>query len=183
VGVNGVLRDWHPIKAGDVFDPPAATSRIAYWKRKVHGLIRARQAADADGIPYELFIRTALRHFYFGGGTYVMQREDQAGKRTMMPEPNLLYGEECLAQIREAWLEQVQMRVHGARHPRYLAANDDGHPDHGAHRDWLASQIAHRAVQDRVTARLVREGWLTVRQAVRMVRDPQLLARTLRASP
>ncbi len=148
-------RDWHPIKSGDVFEPPADERRHAYWRRKITGLVRARQAADAEGIPYEVFIPTALRYFYFGGGTYVF-----AKRGGMMLEPSLLYGEEVMAEIAQAWIAQLEMRVQAARHPRFLLANDDGHPDHQAHRDWLEQQLARRAMPELARRRLVKEGYL-----------------------
>lgn len=177
---DGTILDWNPIKAGDVFEPPS-TGKVAYWRRKMHGLIRARQQADADGIPYDAFIAAALKHFYFGRGTYVMQRNDQGGARTVIPEPNLFYGEDCLAFIRETWLGLLGTRVHPADHPRYLTRNDDGHPDHAAHREWLRQQLDNRAVQTWAAAGLVKRGLLTPRQAAGMVRDPMDLVRKLQA--
>jgi hypothetical protein len=179
VAPNGTVRDWNPIKAGDVFDPPSQASRMPYWRRKVGGLIRARQAADAEGIPYEVFVKAGLRHFYFGAGSYVLQRQDQNGSRTVMPEPNLLYGEDCLAQIRDTWLQALGSRLHAAEHPRYRIANDDGHADHAEHRDWLRQQLDRRPVQDWAAARLVRDGLLSRDQALGMVRDPEALRQRL----
>lgn len=147
-------KDWHPIKSGDIFEPPTGP-RLAYWQRKIKGLIRARQAADRDGIPYDHFIATGLKHFYFGAGTYVLHKTGAT-----FPEPNLLYGDECLTAIRSSWLEQVTIRVQAAKHPRYLLENDDGHPDHQAHRDWLEQQLAMRASPELARKRLVREGLL-----------------------
>jgi len=175
VSATGKVLDWNPIKAGDVFEAPAAARNVGYWKRKVIGLIRARQQADADGIPYEVFIGAALKHFYFGAGTYVLQRADQGGGRTLMVAPNLLYGDDCLAAIRAAWLGDIGMRVQAAKHPRYKVVNDDGHPDHAEHRDWLRQQLEHRGVQDWAAARLVTSGLLTRPQALDMVRDPAAL--------
>lgn len=180
---SGKVLDWHPIKAGDIFEPPAA-SRIAFWRRKIGGLIRARQAADAEGIPYDVFIAAGLKHFYFGGGSYVLARNvDAGGKRTMIPEPNLFYGEDCLAFIRETWLGLLQTRVHAAKLPRYQIVNAGHHPDHQAHIAWLRQQLEHRLVQDWAAARMVGEGLLTRGQALGMVRKPEALLRRLDASP
>jgi hypothetical protein len=153
---TGRVLDWHAVKEGDVFEPPANPQRHTYWKRKMLGLIRARQTADADGIPYDLFCREGLRHYYLGAGSYMLGR-------SKVPEPNLLYSDACLLTIRTKWLETLQMRVQHAQHPSYLVQNDDGHPDRLAHRIWLAGQLRQRPAgvpRDNAFRRLIREGWL-----------------------
>lgn len=153
---GGRVLDWHMIKEGDVFEPPADPRRVGYWKRKTLGLIRARQTADADGIPYDLFCREGLRHYYLGAGSYLLAR-------SRIPEPNLLYSEACLLVIRTKWLEQLQMRVQHAGHPAYLMANDDRHPDRIAHRHWLIEQLRGRSAgiaRDNALKRLVGGGLL-----------------------
>jgi hypothetical protein len=153
---GGRVLDWHAIKEGDVFDPPANPDRHAYWKRKTLGLIRARQAADADGIPYDLFAREGLRHYYLGAGSYMLGR-------AKVPEPNLLYSDACLLTIRTKWLEQIQMRVQTAKHPIYKLAHDDGHPDRRAHQRWLIGQLKSRQAgigRDNALKRLQRDGFL-----------------------
>ena len=153
---SGRVLDWHAVKEGDVFEPPLNPARHAYWRRKLTGLIRARQAADADGIPYGLFCREGLRHYYLGAGSYMLGR-------AKVPEPNLLYSDACLLTIRTKWLEQLQLRVQHAQHPAYLVQHDDGHPDRLAHRLWLVAQLRQRpAGLERQNAfkRLVRAGVL-----------------------
>jgi hypothetical protein len=153
---TGRVLDWHAVKEGDVFEPPINPARHAYWKRKLLGLIRARQAADADGIPYDLFCREGLRHYYLGAGSYMLGR-------AKVPEPNLLYSDACLLTIRTKWLEQLRMRVQHARHPAYLIAHDDHHPDRLAHRLWLVAQLRERPVglpRQNAYRRLVQAGLL-----------------------
>lgn len=167
VATNGQVVDWHVIKAGDVFQPPVSPvpARQAYWKRKVTGLIRARQVADRDGIPYDLFCREGLRHYYLGAGTYVF---DKRGGKVI--EPNLLYNEACLLVIRGKWLEQMQMRVQHAAHPIYLVQNDDGHPDRLAHRLWLVEQLRCRpdgVARKNAIRRLVRAGLLPGAESIK----------------
>jgi hypothetical protein len=179
VSATGKILDWNPIKAGDVFEAPAASRSTQFWKRKVLGLIRARQAADADGIPYGIFVREGLRHLYFGEGTWLMQRGWQQGGRTIMPEPNLLYGEEVLFAIRQAWLDQIASRVQAGLHPCWRLSNVNAHPDHAAHRAWLLQQLAERPVQEWAAARLVKEGLIDLNQACSAMRDPAALRRLL----
>jgi hypothetical protein len=178
LSASGRVLDWHPIKSGDVFEPPLDERRRPYWKRKIIGLIRARQAADLDGVPYEVFVASGLKHFYFGRGAYVLARS-----AVKMPEPNLLYGENCLAQIREDWLAQLQVRPWAARHGRYRLAHDDGHPDHRAHRDWLVQQLSLRSQPELAAARLVRDGLLSRPEAekVCLARGRSVLTRFSRA--
>lgn len=156
VTAAGRVLDWHMVKEGDVFEPPLDPRRQAYWKRKMLGLIRARQVADADGIPYDVFAREGLRHYYLGGGSYLLGR-------SKIPEPNLLYSEPCLLVVRTKWLEQLQMRVQTASHPVYLYAHDDRRPDQLAYRRWLIAQLRSRPAgigRDNALKRLMREGYL-----------------------
>lgn len=171
---NGKVVDWHMIKSGDVFEPPAHASRHAYWKRKVDGLIRARQAADAEGIDYSTFISVGLRHFYQGAGSYVL-----AKRNAIMPEPNLLYGEAVLAEILGWWAQMIMTRVQHAHHPRYLLPNDDGHPDIATHRDWLIQQLCLRSAPELAAANLVRRDLLSVDDACKGVRNPDRLRQLL----
>lgn len=166
---DGSVMDWNPIKAGDVLTPPMRAQSVPFWERKILGLIRARQAADADGIPYPVFIAAGLKHFYFGGGTYVLARNARK-----MPEPNLLYGEACLAEIRKTWLETIQSKLQHAAHPRYRETNRDGHPDHAEHRRWLIQQLEARAVREYVGAKLVKDGFLQLDDVRPLLRDRNL---------
>lgn len=156
VTATGRVLDWHMVKPGDVFEPPLDPRRQAYWKRKMLGLIRARQAADADGIPYDVFAREGLRHYYLGAGSYLRER-------SRVPEPNLLYSEPCLLVVRTKWLEQLQMRVQTAAHPAYQHAQDDRRPDQLAHRRWLIEQLRARPAgigRNNALKRLMRDGFL-----------------------
>lgn len=171
---NGATVDWNPIKAGDVFAPPIRLQSRAYWERKVLGLIRARQQADEDGIPYALFIAEGLKHFYFGAGTYVLHRGN--GK---IVEPNLLYGEDCLAQIRRAWLEQIKTRVQHATHPRYRVEHRDAHPDHLKHTHWIIQQLEIRPVREYAAARLVKAGILRLDEALPRVQNQAQLRKLI----
>jgi hypothetical protein len=152
---TGRLLDWYAIKPGDVFQPPNDPKSVPYWKRKIVGLIRARQIADSDGIPYDLFCREGLKHFYLGGGSYMLAR-------ARIPEVNWLYSDACLLVIRKKWVEQMEMWVQTAKHPIYRLPNDDGHIDRTQHRDWLMQQLDGRGTTSRAHAyaRLVKEQFL-----------------------
>jgi hypothetical protein len=155
ITASGSVRDWYPIKAGDIFEPPASERQADYWKRKIGGLIRSRQAADEDGIPYPLYIREALKHFYFGKGSYVLGRT-----QAKIVEINLLAGDEVRGVIATRWLEEVQIKVQTAAHPRYLRVHDTTHLDHTAYRAWLHQQLGLRSAPEHARARLEKLGHL-----------------------
>lgn len=173
IAANGRVLDWVAVKQGDVFEPPADARRQAYWRRKLGGLIRARQAADELGIPYPMFCRFGLKFFYFSGGTYMLAR-------SFVPEPNLLYGEACLLSIQEKWAEQLAMKVHTATLDRFRDPGRDD-PDANEHRAWLALQANGRPEPERAYARLVHEGFFTLDEAKALVGDPERLQALLEA--
>jgi hypothetical protein len=174
VTAAGRVIDWHPIKEGDALEPPSSAQRVAYWKRKVGGIIRARQRADQDGIPYDLFVAEGLRHYYFGAGTYMLER-------AKMPEPNLLTNEDCLYQIRVAWLDRIEQRVQLATHPRFTVKGAGHTPDRGEHLAWIRQQIVCRPAPERSIARVVGEGMATLSELEDLARNKPLLSKLLTA--
>jgi hypothetical protein len=137
---SGKTKDWNPLKTGDVFEPPSDPKKAKSWKSKTKSLIKARQTADRLGIPYEFFISKGLRSYYFGR-YYLFENE---GKRTL-PTPEMFTTEDCLVSIADAWLQELDSRIHHATHPRYLIENDCGHTDVSEHQTSLLSQISRKS--------------------------------------
>lgn len=136
VTASGKVIDWQPLRR-DIFEAPKGSPRqVKAWERKLFSLIRARQFADAYGIPYGFFVRASLRAVYFGR-IYLLEH-------TKLPDPGQLNGEEMRSKILAAWVEELGARIQAATHPRYLLVNDVGHPDVAAHQDWLIAQLKRR---------------------------------------
>jgi len=160
IGPGGQVRDWNPIKAGDFFEPPASKDqrKLAYWKRKIGSLVRARQAADAWGIPYPFYMRTAVSYIYFKGFLVF--------EHVKLPEPGLLNGDELSDHVLAKWVEQIESGIQCATHPRYLCANrpvsnDPRHPDYADHDAWLIAQLKRKSDPRFGIRNLMRDGFLS----------------------
>lgn len=94
----------------------------------------ARQAFDTIGVRYEFGLRFAMRRFL------------ERGWRTM-PRPNQLYGDELLADLSEAWLEECKVRLQTPEHPMYLAENYTGTRLQREFHAWLFKQINMRGLR------------------------------------
>ena len=160
---DGRVLDWNPLGL-NIFIKPLSASREKLWRRKLNGLIKARQIADADGIPYQVFIRVGLRHLYFGPGGYLMEH-------VKLPTPLLLYGETCLQAARIAWFETMQAGVITAQSPRFQLPGD-GTQDYAAHQAWLLSQVERRSMPRFSAKRLMEQGFITQHQATKYLPAP-----------
>lgn len=165
--VGGVVRDWEPIKAGDVFDPPAAANRLLYWKRKITSLIRARQAADHYAIPYTQFVRYGLRHWYFGRSYFL--------ERTVLPEPGLLNSEECRVAIGLKWLDDMSGVIQHATHSRFqVQAGASTQTDLIEHQEYILRQIARKSDPIPALRKFFALGWLSPDRAALHYRAEQI---------
>ena len=156
VTAKGTVIDWHPLKSGDVFDPPSDVNKLKGWKRKTKSLIKARQTADRFGIPYEFFIKAGLKHYYFGR-FYIFEEH-----RTL-PSPEMLTSDDCLVAIAEAWLQELESRIHYGTHERYLIANDAGHTDVVEHQKSILNQINRKTNPIPALSKFLKLGYLSER--------------------
>lgn len=153
ISSDGKVRDWFPLGAGDLFNPPTASSRMNAWRRKISGVIKARQTADSDGIPYPFFIQAGLQHIYFGGGCYILEH-------VTLPMPSLLHNDRCLQRIREQWIDKMESGVMTGDGEHFKIPGD-GSAVFKAHQNWLIGQVRERPIPRYAATRLVKEGYLT----------------------
>lgn len=154
VTATGRVIDWNPIKDGDVFEPPHTRSdkTLNFWVRKIGSLIKARQFADQHGIPYQVAVKTGLKHWYFGRSYFLEQMA--------LPEPGMLNGKECQEAILLGWGEALDARIQVAEHPRYKRL-DDPHPDIAKHQAWICDQISRKTDPTHAIRKFVRQGVLS----------------------
>lgn len=171
VSASGTVRDWEPIKAGDMFEPPGDARRLKYWKRKISSLIKARQMADHYAIPYPQFVKFGLRHWYFGRSYFLEQ--------TVLPEPGLLNGEECRIAIAEKWLDELRGRIHHATHPRFqVAAGLSTDLDLIVHQEYILQQIARKSDPVPALRKFFALGWLSPERAA-LHHSPEQIAQAI----
>ena len=133
---NGKLVDWSPL-GNDPIKPPKDEKAQKRWRIKLNGIIRARQWADQHGIPYEFFVKCALRKIYFGQ-MYLLQF-------TKLPDTKMLNGAEMREHVLLQWAERLEAQIQYGRHDRYVLVNGCGHADVHKHQDWIVEQIKRRS--------------------------------------
>jgi hypothetical protein len=92
----------------------------------------ARQAFDLAGVRYEFGLSFAMRRFL------------ERGWKTM-PRPNQLYGDELIADMKEAWVIECDARLQVPKHAMYLAENYTGTRLQREFHEWLFKQINRRS--------------------------------------
>lgn len=132
---SGKVRDWMPLKGGDIFESPSDDKRVKGWIRKTNALIRARQFVDNYGISYSFAIKEALRHWYFGRDYIFEYRE--------MPGPDMITNDDCVQVIAEKWMQEIESRIIYSDHPRYQIIGET-HPDLDKHQDFILAQILRK---------------------------------------
>lgn len=100
-------------------DPKPETKRLlaGYWK--------ARQVADALGMPYELFARLAL------------QQRLRFWQRTYLPKVYHIYEREFVEKVAERWQDIQREVTHVATHPAYHEDNYRGLKVQNQYHDFL----------------------------------------------
>jgi hypothetical protein len=92
----------------------------------------ARQAFDIAGVRYEFGIRFAMKRFC------------ERGWKTM-PRTNQLYGDEIIADMKDAWEVECRAKLQIPTSPYFLAENYRGDLIQDQFHEWLAGQINKRA--------------------------------------
>jgi hypothetical protein len=135
---DGTVRDWEPLKSGDILEPPdGSPKRVSFWQRKINSLIRCRMYADSLGIPYTFFVKTGLDRLYFGR-MYILDRKK-------LPEPGILNGKEMRDYILLKWGEELDVRIQYSDHPRYNIAAGYQCDDACDHEKWIIDQIKRKS--------------------------------------
>lgn len=106
------------------------------------GFIKARQWADALGMPYIEFARIAM--------TWAMRRQ-----RKYPPRPSMLYSFDILTAIQETWRDRQTGQMFVAAGDQFKNQRYVGHPTQDAHHEWLLQQAALRANADHYLARVL----------------------------
>lgn len=135
--VNGTVRDWNPIKSGDIFEENrwADQRQLERHARKITALIRARQWCDQMAIPYEVAVHTALHEFYFS-------RSYLRTHRTI-PCPSMINGDRVRQMILVKWAEMLSAKIQAANDPRFVIVGPPSQ-DQVRHEAWLLDQIERR---------------------------------------
>jgi hypothetical protein len=94
---------------------------------------RARQAADALGLPYEFFIAKAMDAATGRGARH-------------LPRPNQLYHEWNCQRALAAWGELIDARFRPSELPQYRNEAFCGHHAQIAHRKWVVDRIKARSM-------------------------------------
>jgi hypothetical protein len=114
----------------------------------VTGVWRARQVADAMGMPYGVYLSLAfkwnLRYW----------------KRHTMPRPQNLYSDLVTDRAAIDWAELQTTRLYYSELPYYRNEAYCGHRSQNDHHEWLISQAFKRDNAPRALARLVQEDLL-----------------------
>jgi hypothetical protein len=133
------------LPAGDLF--AKASTGTSLW--------RARQYADALGVPYGLYIDEVMRMHMDGGGVRV-------------PYPNQLYASRWLGEIgtkvADAWAQRCRDRFTTSELEHYRRGNQLGFPSQRGHHAWVLEQL-QRGAACRIWLALER-GLLTVNEAI-----------------
>lgn len=95
------------------------------------GLWRARQFADALGMPYELYIEIAMERL-------------MRYKRPFLPRPQQLYSDDAVQAARDGWHEYQGAKLYVATDVRYRNRYYRGWVHQDDHRKWVIDQLARR---------------------------------------
>lgn len=110
------------LKHEDLFDCDSAV---------VSGIWRARQHADAMGMPYEDYLEDALER------AMKVQREH-------LPKTTQLYTDAIVSYVQERWEERQRSKLYVGRSDIYMNQNYLGLPAQNAHHEWLFRQAELR---------------------------------------
>lgn len=134
------------------------------WKKVFKACWKARQVADALGMPYSIYLEWAF--------TYRMRRWQQA----YLPQPQHLYQEYDVEKIQEKWEELQGSIIFLSDHPAYLIQNYDNIAYQNDHHEWLFKQANLRADPYYHLARFIDQDLLPV-DKVRARLEPYLFER------
>jgi len=109
------------------------------------GFWRGRQVADAMGMPYDLFIRLALKERL------------RFWKRRYMPNPSMLYSDIIVERVAELWKERQSARLYVGDHQNYRLHRYIGTQAQNDHHEWLFAQAQLRSNPQYQLARFIKD--------------------------
>lgn len=122
-------------------------------KRKLSGLWRGRQVADALGMPYEIYIERAF--------TFRMRH----WSRAYLPQPEHLYHEFDVEKIQEYWEELQAGRLYLPEDPAYLVQNYKNIPYQNDLHEWIFKQASLRSNENQILADMINRDFLPIDKA------------------
>lgn len=132
---------------------------VAKAKRYLSSCWRARQVADAMGIPYKNFIRLT------------MDARLRNWKRNSLPQPSQLYTDYVVEKALSRWEEIQKSRLFLAEHPAYRNENYVGAAHQNDYHEWLLSQASQRQQEADLLADLIRSGALPYEKVMARISD------------
>ena len=130
-GANEMYRRYVDSERAHRFQALKSEDIFALAQVKLTGLWRARQHADALGMPYEIYVELAMERL-------------MRYKRPYLPQPQQLYSDDAVAAARKGWFDRQETRVLVAADERYRNQFYVGLPVQDAHRRWVIEQIKRR---------------------------------------
>ncbi len=109
---------------------------------------RGRQVADALGMPYDLYIRLALKERL------------RFWQRRHMPTPAMIYSEAIIDRMTVLWKERQEARLYLSDHVNYRTHRYIGTKDQNDHHEWLFAQAKLRSNPAYHLASFIREDYL-----------------------
>lgn len=119
-------------------------------RSKSSGLWRCRQVADAAGVPYGVFLRSAYRHRL------------RYWRQKFLPQPVHLYSEDVMERVIDDWEQEQRIRLYVAENPVYQNQAYTGLPHQNAHHEWLFTQAQLRSDPPATIARFLDDGLLPI---------------------
>lgn len=109
------------------------------------GFWRGRQVADAIGMPYDLYIRLALKERL------------RFWKQRYLPNPSMLYSELIVERVAELWKERQTARLYVGNHRNYYLHRYIGSQAQNDHHEWLFNQAQIRSNPSYQLARFIQD--------------------------
>lgn len=147
---TGFVKDWYPIKDGDIFTFDGRTEQSQERQSKrLNSTIKARQFADSIMCPYDIFCKEMVRSIYFGHVDRIYRKpaSEDAGSMSSTYHalsPRHLNNAILQRNMTVRWGELIQARMRYSQRERYKLSNGCQHPDIQAHRDFVKAQILRK---------------------------------------
>lgn len=109
-------------------------------RSRIQGFVKARQAADRFGVPYNVFCRVAVQAVLDDAWTL-----KQSYKHNTIPRPEHLRSLHAIKTTVRTWeLEECAAKLRFSPLDYYLTQHYVGATDQDAHQSWLIDQIKRR---------------------------------------
>jgi hypothetical protein len=130
----------------DLFDIKGLTTdKLKSRKRMISGIWRARQVADAMGVPYDIYLASAFH--------WTLRYWNQ----NYLPRPQHLYTDLVTDRTAIDWVEHQKVRFHYSKNPGYTNAKYVDLKVQNDHHEYLFEQIANRGNRPELLAAFIDE--------------------------